>query len=130
MSSGSKSTSTQMFRLMVYQRGLHPELFDLEARRCHRQSEYEVENWLSPGGHVTRFQHDGIILSEAVIDAGDHLPEHGLIHALPCIGEKDFEMEDQSRLGYVTTIQTENLTDNLYRATLDEMKGFARETNA
>jgi len=127
---GQKPFSMQMFRLMVYCRALHPELFDLQGRRCHRQHEYESENWILPGGHVVRFQHGGYTLSEVVIDMGDHLPEQGLIHALPCIGEKDFEIEDQSRLGYVTTVQTEVLTENLYRATYEEMTDFAREIGA
>ena len=115
---------------MVYRRPLHPELFDLQARRVDRHGDYEIESWLTAGGHVVRFQVDGQLLSECVIDGGDHLPETGLIHALPCLGEKDFELEPEGHIGYVTTIQTETLTDNLYQATFREMRDFARETGA
>jgi hypothetical protein len=115
---------------MLYRRPLHPELFSLERRRVDRHGEYEAENWITTNGHVVRFQLGEQVLTEAVIDAGDHLPETGLVHALPCIGEKEYEMEQEGRLKYVSTIQTEALTDNLFMATLREMQEFARETGA
>jgi len=133
MSITQKTHNTQVFRLMVYARALHPELFELQARRNHRQNEYEVETWMIPAGHVLRFHAAGQCLTETVIEGGDHLPESGLIHALPCLGEKEYDMEreDPKRdLGYVTTIQTEQLTDNLYQATYREMLDFAHETHA
>ena len=130
MSIDHKSPNLQVFRMLVYQRALHPELFDLQGRRAHRQHEYEVENWILPAGHVVRFHHQGHTLTEAVLDAGDHLPENGLIHALPCMGERDFEVTDESELGYVTTIQTEQLVENLYAATYREMIDFAHETGS
>lgn len=129
MSVSSKSSAAQLYRMMLYQRPLHPELFPLEVRRTDRHGDYEVEMWLVPRGHVVRFNALGDVLCETVVDAGDHLPETGLVHALPCLGEKDFELEDPpGQIGYVTTIQTEQLSENLYNATLKEMVDFARET--
>jgi hypothetical protein len=132
MSVSHKSSSIQAFRLMAYCRPLHPELFDLQARRTERHGDYEVENWLSPAGHVVRFAYGGDVMTEAVIDNADHLPEVGLVHALPCLGEKEFqfEPEPEDKIGYVTTIQTEALTENLYGATFREMKDFAHETGS
>ncbi len=132
MSVSHKSSSTQSFRLMVYRRPLHPELFNLQARRIDRHGDYEAENWVTPAGHLVRFVYDDAVLTEAVIENADHLPEHGLVHALPCLGEKEFEYEPEpeDKIGYVTTIQTEALTDNLYAATLKEMVDFAHETGS
>ncbi len=131
MSVSHKSSNTQMFRLIAYRRALHPELFTLQARRMHRQPEYEVEQWLLESGHVVRFQLQGLCITETVIENGDHLPEHGLIYAMPCLGEKDYEFDDQEGpIGYVTTLQTELLGENLYHATLREMLDFAEETGA
>lgn len=132
MSVSHKSSSTQAFRLMVYRRPLHPELFNLQSRRIDRHGDYEAENWVTPAGHLVRFSYAGAIFTEAVIENADHLPENGLVHALPCLGEKEFEYEPQpeDKIGYVTTIQTEALTDNLYAATLREMQDFARETGS
>lgn len=130
MSVSHKSSNAQMFRLMVYGRPLHPELFPLQARRSFRCDHYEVESWLLPAGHVCRFGSQGESFLEVVMENGDHLPENGLIYALPCIGEKDYEHEPQGKIGYVTTIQTESLTENLYNATLREMRDFAEETGS
>lgn len=130
MSIGHKSSNTHLIRLMVYNRALHPELFDLQARRTDRHGGYEAENWISAGGHVVRFQLGSDVLTETVIEAGEHLPETGLVHALPCLGEKDYELEEGGPIGYVTTLQTESLTDNIYMSTYREMKEFARETGA
>lgn len=131
MSISHKSSNAQVFRLMLYRRALHPELFAFQGRRWHRQAEYEVETWMLPLGHVVRFQAGSKCLTETVLENGDHLPEMGLVHALPCLGEKDYELDpEENQLGYVTTIQTESLTDNLYMATYREMRDFAAETNA
>ena len=130
MSIGHKSSNTQVFRLMVYRRALHPELFDLQGRRIHRQDEYEIESWVTPAGHVLRFQVENLCVTETVIENGDHLPEHGLVYALPCLGEKDYELELEAKVGYITTVQTELLTDNLYHTTLRELKDTAEEVGA
>lgn len=128
MSTSQKSSSTQVYRLMIYRRPLHPELFDLQARSTDRHGDYEVESWLTAAGHVVRFQTGNEVLTETVIENGDHLPETGLVYALPCVGEKDYEYAAESGIGYVTTVQTEILTDNLYMATRREMDDFADET--
>ncbi len=130
METTRKSLNAQLFRLMLYNRALHPELFDLQARRSFRQDFYEVESWLFPGGHVVRFGAGLKTVTEVVIEAGDHLPENGLVYAMPCFGEKDHEQDVEEKVNYVTTIQTEALTENLYNATYREMKDFADETGA
>lgn len=125
-----KSSNSQVFRLMLYQRAVHPELVDLQGRRQHRQDNYEAEYWILPCGHVARFQVGDQLLTEAVLERGDHLPENGLVYALPCLGEKEYEHEPTGKIGYVTTIQTETLNENLYMATYREMSDFAKEVGA
>ena len=133
MSISHKSANTQVFRLMLYRRPLHPELFDLQGRRFDRHGDYAIESWVTTAGHVVRFEVGDTSLTEVVIERGDHLPEHGVVYALPCLGEKDFELDPRideiaRRVGYVTTIQTENLSDNLYQATYREMQDFVEES--
>jgi hypothetical protein len=130
MSVSHKLANVRMQRLMLYDRPLHPELFDLQARRTDRHGDYEVEAWLTCGGHVVRFAVESDVLAEIVIDDSDHLPEVGLIAAVPCLGEKEYEHDPKGRIGYVITLQTEALTDNLYMVTLREMEDFALETGS
>ena len=130
MSTSSKTVSSPLLRMMIYDRPLHPELFDIQRRRSVQHGGFLAELWLQPGGHVVRFQAMGRLLAEVVIDGGEGLPEKGLIHALPAIGEKDWEMPGGEPLGFVTTVQTETLSDNLFQGTLREMADFAREVGA
>ncbi|BAM02688.1 hypothetical protein [Phycisphaera mikurensis] len=130
MSTSSKTASAPLLRMMIYSRPLHPELFRIEGRRSVQHGGFKAELWLTAGGHVARFQALGRQLAEVVIDGGEGLPESGLVHALPAIGEKDYEMPASEPLGFVTTVQTETLSDNLYQGTLREMTDFAREVGA
>ncbi len=130
MSIGNKSQSTQMFRLLLYQRALHPELFGIQDRRTIRQPTYELEAWIMPGGHAMRFQAGGQCVTEVVTDQDLQLPERGLLHTLPCIGEKEHDQSIENAVRFVAAVQTENLSDNLYSATLTEMRDFAAETGA
>ncbi|MEM1210282.1 MAG: hypothetical protein AAGI54_13540 [Planctomycetota bacterium] len=132
MSVGHKFVQQQMFRLMVFGRVLHPELFELRDRRLDRHGDYEIETWITSSGHVVRFAAGGQTLTEVCLAECDHLPEAGLLHALPCLGEKDFELEEpfEGKLNYVTSLQTENLSDNLYQATFREMQQFAEESGS
>ena len=127
MTVNSKSPIAQIPKLMLYKRPLHPELYTFHARRVDRHGDYEVETWLVQGGHIVRFILDGQSLVEAVLEGNDHLPESNLAHALPCLGEKEYEYEQEGPLGYFTTLQTESLSENLYLATYREMKDFASE---
>lgn len=130
MSVSHKASQLQMLRMMLYRRPLHPELFDLKARRSVRHGGYEAEMWLIPGGHIVRFQIPGQSLTEVIIESGEHLPETGLVHALPAFGEKEYQMPVDGKLGFFTTTQTETLTDNLYQSTYREMVDFAHETGS
>lgn len=130
MSTSSKTASSPLLRMMIYDRPVHPELFKIERRRSVQHGGFQAELWLNAGGHVVRFQASKRVLAEVVIDGGEGLPESGLIHALPAIGEKDYELPNPEALGYVTTVQTETLSDNLFQGTLREMSDFAREVGA
>ncbi len=129
--SSNKFANAQSHRLILYRRPLHPELFNLASRRTDRHGEYECDTWLFPGGHLVRFNFGKDLATEVVLDTGDHLPEAGLVHALPCVGEKDYEADQPiGRIQYVTSLQTETLADNLYQSTYQEMLDFAEETGS
>lgn len=130
MSVSQKHTSNQTFRMMLYRRPLHPELFQLHQCRSIQHGMYEAEQWLMPGGHVIRFQVQNQPLIEVVSHQTDHLPENGLLHALQAYGERDYDMPTDGKIRFFTTIQTEQLAENIYQATYREMSDFARETGS
>jgi hypothetical protein len=127
----AKSNSLQTYQLLLYRRALHPELFQLKARRTLSHNGYEFEAWIMPGAHLLRFQIPGVCASELVTDQNSGLPTEGAVTSFPCAGEHEFEYRfDPGRVKYVVSVQTETLTDNLYAATYLEMLDFAEETES
>jgi hypothetical protein len=127
MSFTSRSTtSLQAYHTLLYRVPLHPEFFRIEAREKSSHSNYAFESWLFKGGHAFRFELDDLNVTEIVTPEPGIIPERGLVTSLPCAGEKDHESEIADRVTYVTSIQTETLSDHLYQGTYREMLDHGR----
>lgn len=121
----------QAFAFGLYNRALHPELFELKGRRVVRHGAYELECWLTGGGHALRFGVGSACFSEVICQGEASLPSLTPLATFPCAGEHDLdEHYAKEGVGYITTIQTEQLGENLYLATLEEMRDYAREAEA
>lgn len=130
MNSPSKSTSLQAYRLILYRRALHPELFRVKGRRTVTHGEYEFEWWIMPGSHLMRFQHQNQCACELITDQEEGIPDRGIVAAMPCAGERDHEQAFTDKIRYVSTVQTEQLPESLYQATFQELTAFGRESDA
>ncbi len=126
MNSQPKVTSLQAYNMLLYRNVLHPEFFGIEGRRVIEHGDYEFEAWIFRGGHALRFQHQGVCLNEIVTDQMEHMPERGLVGTFPCAGERDHDQTFGDQLIYMTSIQTEVLTDHLYLGTHKEMLEHGR----
>lgn len=126
----AKSTSLQNYHLLAFRKALHPEFFGIEGRQRVQHGDYETEAWIFRGGHSLRFQLQGFVVSEVVVEHIDQIPDRGLVTALPCAGERDFEERVAENLVYMTTMQTETLSDHLYLGTYKEMMQHARENDS
>jgi hypothetical protein len=125
MSFSPKTTSLQAYNLLLYRNALHPEFFGIEGRSRIQHGLYEFEAWVYQGGHALRFEFGGLCLSEIVTDQVETLPERGLVTTLPCAGERDHEQEFADRILYMTSMQTEMLSDHLYMSTYNELLDHA-----
>ncbi len=130
MTTPLKSASLQAYRLILYRRALHPELFNIKSRRVLTHGEYEFEAWVMPGQHVMRFQRDTVCATELITSGDLQLPQRGLVTAMPCAGEKDHDHPFSDDVNYMTTIQTETLPENLYASTYEELVEFGQESEA
>jgi hypothetical protein len=84
-----------------------------------------------PGAHLLRFQTPGFAACELVTDQMANLPTEGAVTSFMCAGEHDFEYAfDQTKVKYVSSVQTETLGENLYASTYEEMLQFAAETDS
>ena len=125
-----KTTSLQAYTMLVYRKPLHPAFFGIEGRRRIDGPNFEFEGWIFPGGQAARFQTGNITVCEVVTDEVQNLPEKGLAANLPCAGERDFESTFGDAVTYMTTMQTETLSDHLYESTYREMLEHARSSNS
>ncbi|MDZ4753480.1 MAG: hypothetical protein SGJ11_03170 [Phycisphaerae bacterium] len=130
MSNPTKTTSLQSYHMLVFRKALHPEFFGIEGRNRIRHDDYEAESWIFRGGHSLRFQHNGLCVVEVVVEQLDQIPDRGLVATLPCAGERDHEEKFGDSLVYMTTMQTETLSDHLYLGTYKEMLQHARESGS
>lgn len=131
MNQATKSNSLQAYQVILYDRALHPELFNLKGRRVITHADYEAELWLMPGAHAFRFEFGTMCASELVTDQEAGVPDAGVVTAFLCAGERDYDHRfGTTRANYMTTVQTESLSENLYLGTYEEMLDHARDTDA
>lgn len=130
MNSSSKSSCLQSYRLLMYNRALHPELFKVVGRRNIEHQAYEFECWVMPGGHLMRFQHENACATEIIIAQDEGIPDRGILAAMPCAGEREHEQAFGDKLKSFVTVQTETLPDTLYSATYAELTQFGKEGGA
>jgi len=127
----TRQTLLQAYQVVLYQQALHPEHFELKGRRVVRHGSYELEVWILQGQHVLRFEQGDLCASELVSDHERGVPQQGIVSAFLCAGEHEFDHYFPThRVNYMTTVQTETLSDNLYQTTFQEMLDLARETRA
>jgi hypothetical protein len=126
-----KPNSLQSYQVILYGRALHPELFPLKRRKVVKHNGYEFEVWGMEGAHLLRFEMGSLCASELCTGHDGKLPDTGIVSAFLCAGERDFEHRfPKEKVLYMTTVQTETLSENLYLATFAELTDYARSTDA
>jgi len=126
----TKSSSPHAYAMLLYRRAVHPEFFGIEARRKVQHGDYEFEGWIFKGGHCIRFQYGAISFCEVVVDNPTSLPDRGLAGTLPCAGEHDHDEKITEEINYMTSIQSESLSDHLYLGTYKEMLQHGRDSDS
>lgn len=128
--------------LTLYTRPLHPELVQIKGRRTVQlkglgtgpsriSGAAEFEAWLSPLGHMLRYQTRTHCFCELVTDRDAGLNSNGVAFTVPAAGEKDHEeLFAEACVLYTTSLQTEQLPGPIYATTYREMIDLAGEVGA
>lgn len=136
------SLCTPTHSLVLYTRPLHPELVQMKARKTVQlkglgtgpsrlTGAAEFEAWLTPLGHMLRYQTKTHCFCELVTDRDAGLPTSGVAFSVPAIGEKDHEeLFTEACVLYTTSLQTETLPAPIYHTTYREMLELAEEVDA
>ncbi len=127
----SAASFLQSYQTILYSRPLHPELFTIHDHREIRFGPYQFEAWIMEGRHLCRFEISGACACELVTNDTKGLPDTGVVESILCAGEREFEHRfARSDLSYMTSVQTEQLSSNLYLSTFEELDEFARAEEA
>ena len=125
------SSCLQTYQSVLFSRPLHPELFSSLDHRTVAFGPYQFECWLMEGRHMCRFEISGACACEVVSESMRGMPDTGIVESLLCAGEREFEYRfPRSQLNYMTSVQTEQLSSNLYLSTYEELDDFAREDDS
>ena len=124
MSIGEKQRLSSL-RFYLYDRPLHPELFDIYHERTVVKHGYEAQVWITGCSHVIAFYRDGLALVEVTADGDSELPQRGLLLELPFRGERDHERERTDGINYMMSFQVETMSEAVYSKTHHE---FARQS--
>ncbi len=116
MSIGQKQ-SVSTLRFFLYDRPLHPELFDIYHDHRIVKRGYEAQVWVTGCTHVIGFYRDRAALVEATADTSDELPQRGLQLELPFRGERNHEVKRAEGINYMMSFQVEAMSAAVYSKT-------------
>jgi len=116
MSIGQKQNVSTL-RYLLYDRPLHPELFDIYHDHHIVKHGYEAQVWVTGCTHVVGFFRDDQSIVEVVADDTVELPARGLLREMPFRGERDHEHKRAHGINYMMNFQVESMSPAVYSKT-------------
>ncbi len=110
----------------LYQRPLHPELFDIFAKRHLKTEKYEAVIWVTGCSHVVSVYAKDLCLTELISAPTQQLPKRGLIERFQFRGRRNHKCTLSRGMSYMTDFQVEKMSPNLYRKSHVDLERFAR----
>jgi hypothetical protein len=126
MGSPQINVAVEELTFNLFQRPLHPELFQIYAKRKLKTEKYEAEIWVTGCTHIAAVYVDDLCLCEVVSAPGQLLPQRGLIERFQFKGPKSHKCTLSRGVSYMTDFQVEKMSANLYRQSHTELKKFAK----
>jgi hypothetical protein len=116
MSIGEKQRLARL-RFYLYDRPLHPELFNIHHDHRIAKNGYEARIWMTGCSHVIAFYRDEFSMVEVTADETSELPERGLLVNMPLRGEKDHQCRRSNGINYMVNFQVETMSPAVYART-------------
>jgi hypothetical protein len=127
MESPQINVAIDQLTFSLFQRPLHPELFDIYANRQLKTGKYEADIWITGCTHVVTVFAGEACLSEVISTPGQLLPQRGLIERFQFRGPRSHKCTLSRGLSYMTDFQVEKMSANLYRQSYVDLERFARK---
>ena len=113
----SQQQSVASLRFYLFERPLHPELFDIYHDHHIIKNGYEAQIWVTGCTHVIGFFRERNSVVEAIAEADNILPERGRLLEVPFRGERDHERKRAEEINYMMNFQVENMSPAVYSRT-------------
>ena len=110
----------------LYQRPLHPELFNIYDKRHLKTEKYEALIWATGCSHVVGVFVNDLCLTELISSPTQLLPRRGLVERFQFKGKRNHKCTLARGLSYMTDFQVEKMSANLYRQSHIDLERFAR----
>jgi hypothetical protein len=116
-----QAQSVERLRFLLYDRPLHPELFDIFHDHHILQRGYEAQIWVTGCTHVIGFYREDQSMVEVTADVDGELPQRGLLVEMPFRGERDHERKRLDGIHYMMNFQVESMSPEVYTRTHHEI---------
>jgi hypothetical protein len=120
MSIGQKQRLSNL-RFYLYDRPLHPELFEIYRDHAVAKRGYEAQIWVTGCSHVIGFYRGRTSLVQVTADADLELPQRGMLLELPFRGERDHEVKRAEGINYMMNFQVETMSRAVFSRTHHEL---------
>ena len=104
-------------RFYLYDRPLHPELFQIYHDHHIVKKAYEAQIWVTGCTHVISFHGRKHSIVEVIADHAAELPQRGRLLELPFRGERDHERKCNDGISYMMNFQAESMSPAVYTRT-------------
>jgi hypothetical protein len=104
-------------RFYLYDRPLHPELFEIYQDHHVVKDAYEAQIWVTGCTHVIGFFRGERCLVELIADKSAMLPQRGRLLEMPLRGERDHEQKRGDGINYMMSFQVETMSPGVYSQT-------------
>jgi hypothetical protein len=113
------------FRL--YDRPLHPELFDRFAEALLTATDFSTVLRICDGGHVLQFRHGSSVLTEVLGPSEQELPDRGRCFGFRLRGSRDAAHHLPAAIRYQCSTHVEQLAPDVFQEVQDELRRDARQ---
>lgn len=127
MESPQVNVAIEELSFSLFQRPLHPELFNIYASRRLKSDKYEALIWVTGCTHVVSVFAGDVTLAEVISTPTQMLPERGLIERFQFHGPRSHKCTLSKNVSYMTDFQVERLSANLYRQSFTDLERFGRD---
>ena len=125
MESPQTNVAIDQLTFSLFQRPLHPELFQIYASRQLKTEKYEAIIWVTGCTHVVSVFAGDACLSEVVSSPGQLLPHRGLVERFQFRGPRTHKCTLSRGVSYMTDFQVEKMSPNLYQQSHKDLERFA-----